>query len=125
MLKRLSAFLYHRPLLSGCLAVVWTLLIFYGCSIPGKELPKVNLFDQYDKVVHFLLFFGFYGLWFFVLNKKWLWFSLSIFLGFAIEWYQLHFVAGRSFDIWDGVFDTLGAFAAMQVLPIFLPKKSA
>lgn len=125
MLKRIGGYLYHHPTSSGGLAVLWTSLILYACTIPGKELPKVNLFDQFDKVVHFLLFLGFYTLWFCWWKRKWFWLLLSILLGFAIEWYQLHYVPGRSFDVWDGVADSLGALAALLLLPYFLPRNSA
>lgn len=125
MLKRLCGYLYHHPAQSGWGAVLWTSIILFACTIPGNEIPKVNLFDHFDKVVHFALFFIFYCLWFFRWKAKWLWFILSILLGFAVEWYQLAFVPGRSFDVWDGVADSFGALVAVWVLPYFLPKSSA
>lgn len=125
MLKRLCGYFYRHPILSGCVALLWTLFILYACSIPGKELPKVDLFDQFDKVVHFLLFLGFYSLWFCCWKKKGFWLMLSIMLGFGIEWYQLNYVPGRSFDVWDGVADSAGAMIAQWILPYLLPKTSA
>ncbi|QLH45871.1 MAG: VanZ family protein [Bacteroidota bacterium] len=38
---------------------------------------------------------------------------LAIAYGFFLEYYQSHFVKGRSFDVWDGVADTLGAFCCV------------
>jgi VanZ family protein len=94
------------------LAIFWTIGIFIGCSLPGKELPSISLFDHFDKVVHFTFFTFFFILWylaFFSKNKiSFYLLALCAFYGFSIEFYQLHFVAGRSFDVWDGVADTIG-----------------
>jgi len=81
--------------------------------MPGKELPKVNLFDQFDKVVHAVFFLFFFILWnlSFIYSKRntLIILLLSIIYGFGIEFYQLYCVAGRSFDVLDGVADTFGA----------------
>ncbi|MEM1270628.1 MAG: VanZ family protein [Bacteroidota bacterium] len=44
------------------LAALWTLLILASCSIPGRDLPRVEIV-QIDKFVHAALFFGFAWLW--------------------------------------------------------------
>lgn len=100
---------------SGSLAVAWTVLIFVGCTLPGKDLPSVHLFDHVDKVVHFTFFFVFQCLWtaFFRTRGIGLILILAIAYGFFLEYYQSHFVKGRSFDVWDGVADTLGAFCCV------------
>jgi glycopeptide antibiotics resistance protein len=81
--------------------------------LPGKELPKLNLFDHFDKVVHFTFFFVFFILWKMVFSQQdkssRMIIVIAIAFGFGIEWYQLNFVVGRSFDVWDGIFDSLGA----------------
>ena len=41
---------------------------------------------------------------------------ISLIYGFGIEFYQLHYVAGRSFDVWDGVADGLGALSGWGVI---------
>lgn len=43
-------------------AIVWTLGILAACSIPGKDLPDLNLVS-FDKVAHFIVFAGFGWLW--------------------------------------------------------------
>lgn len=97
------------------LAIVWTLIIFVGCSTPGRDLPSVHLFDQFDKVVHFVFFFFFFILWKFNLLRyqagSVIIIIFAIIYGFGLEWYQLNFVAGRSFDVWDGVADAVGGVA--------------
>lgn len=94
------------------LALFWTIGIFIGCSMPGKDLPSLNLFDHFDKVVHFTFFAVFFALWFMYFHTKanigWYVLSVTILYGFAIEFYQLHFVAGRAFDVWDGIADSVG-----------------
>lgn len=101
------------------LAVAWTILIFIGCSLPGKELPAVSVFDHFDKVVHFTFFFVFAVLWLQsfptlerrtngVCNKCIFIILLSFAYGFALELYQINFVSGRSWDVWDGVADGIG-----------------
>lgn len=105
------------------LSLLWTIIIFVGCSLPGKDIPAVHLFDHFDKIVHFIFFFIFAFLWlntvflFFPGERKNIWvyiilIILSSFLyGFALEFYQFYFVQGRSWDIWDGIADGIGGSA--------------
>lgn len=109
-----QTFLSYKKL-NLVLAIAWTILIFIGCSMPGKELPKLNLFDQFDKVVHFTFFLVFFVFWNAWKNRPSLFILLSILYGFGIEFYQLHCVAGRSFDVWDGVADSVGALTGYFV----------
>lgn len=115
MLKKGFQFLETNKKISFSLAILWTLIIIVGVSMPGKELPKVNLFDHFDKVVHFSFFFGFFILWKMVFapfeKSSRIIILIAILFGFAIEYYQLNFVVGRSFDVWDGIWDSLGAIA--------------
>jgi VanZ family protein len=95
----------------------WIILIFIGCSLPGREIPKVGLFDNFDKVVHFTFFFVLcvFGFIKYGVAKSTiiclLFFAFAY--GFALEFYQLHFVKGRSFDVWDGIADSVGAVCSL------------
>ena len=124
MLKKGLQFLESNKKIALSLAILWTLIIIIGVSLPGKELPKINLFDQFDKVVHFTFFFMFFILWkmtFFENEKSSrILILIAIVFGFGIEFYQLHFVAGRSFDVWDGVWDSLGAFCGFLFYRYYL-----
>ena len=119
-MKRFFTYLSQRPSWTFFLALTWTIIIFIGCSLPGKEIPKLDLFEHIDKVIHFSFFIVFFILWAirYGVNFKT---NLIIFLcamayGFGLEFYQLHFVAGRSFDVWDGVADTAGALAGLALV---------
>lgn len=106
--------------LSLLFAIIWTILIFIGCSLPGRDLPSVHLFDQFDKVVHFSFFLLFFIFWYFsptiFFKKSLAWIMIAAIVGFGIEFYQIHFVVGRSFDVWDGVADTVGALAGFFLI---------
>ncbi|MCC7029584.1 MAG: VanZ family protein [Chitinophagaceae bacterium] len=119
-MRQLISFFESRKKLTVCLAIVWTLVIFIGCSMPGREIPKLGLFDNFDKVVHFAFFTGFFVLWYLLSNKSvnsvLLIILLSVFYGFGLEYYQLYCVAGRSFDVWDGVADTAGALGGLGLM---------
>lgn len=119
MTKIIAYFFIHRRL-SFFFAIIWTILILIGCSLPGKDLPAITLFDHFDKVVHFTFFCFFYFLWYAGTkpfeNKSLILILISFALGFAIEFYQINFVVGRSFDVWDGVADTFGAWAASFIM---------
>lgn len=111
--KQVVNYMYSRSVLGFTLAAAWTLLIFVGCSLPGKEIPQVSLFDHVDKVIHFTFFFIFTLSWYFYyrFNLKIIFWIMvvGVLYGFALEYYQLYFVEGRSFDVWDGLADSLGS----------------
>lgn len=94
------------------LAILWTLLIFFLCSIPGNELPEVDI-PLVDKWAHVILFGMFAFLWLcgypgrnfrFLLIV----FLISVFLGWLVEYIQGHWVINRSQDNMDIVADAIG-----------------
>ncbi len=114
---QIFSFFSRRPRTTLVLALIWTLIIFIGCSMPGKEIPKIGLFAHFDKLVHFVFFFMFFLLWKISRsndnNGSIIILCLAIVYGFSLEFYQLYFVAGRSFDTWDGIADTIGAVSGL------------
>jgi hypothetical protein len=101
MIKKL---LQNKSLLLFC-AIFWTIGIFIGCAMPGSDLPKVPLFPNFDKLVHFIFFFVFMALWYLVLQKNYIAQNIFLFIllnaflyGYALEFYQKFCVEGRSFD---------------------------
>lgn len=110
-------------------AVSWTLLIIVLMCLPGETLPGKGLFSipHLDKAVHLVLFAGLFLLWslstwYAVANpeKKLKIFPAvlgwTIFFGIAMEFVQLFFIPNRSFDIWDIIFDSLGAGSGFLLL---------
>lgn len=109
------------------LAIIWTHLIFYGCTIPGTEIPEVR-FDfiiQLDKLVHAIFFFVFFLLWSctraYTRMFGLLLILISLLYGLFIEYYQFHFVDGRGFEIADMLADTLGAVIAFFTHALLRP----
>jgi hypothetical protein len=47
---------------AGITAILWTLLIFFLCFLPGNEIPDIRV-PFIDKWVHFVLFAAFTLLW--------------------------------------------------------------
>jgi VanZ family protein len=95
------------------LAVLWTLLIFIGCFLPGKDIPDVQV-PFIDKWVHLVLFGGFTFLWLCARPVRTARSLITIFLlsaalGSLIELLQglLSFL-GRTMDIMDALADSIG-----------------
>lgn len=96
------------------IAVLWTLLILFGCFMPAKQVPKVDV-PLIDKWVHFTFFGGFALFWLFA------WPSvhygrlitivlLGVFFGCMIEVFQgLLPALGRASELMDAVADSIGA----------------
>ena len=62
-----------------------------------------------DKVVHCLMMAGFVFLWLFHTKKIRLVVFWGIFYGFALEVWQHILPIGRTFDVYDGLADAIGA----------------
>lgn len=103
-------------------AIAWTLLIQIGLCLPGSAVapPKWWHIPHYDKYAHIILFAGLASLWcyyFFCkgfsterLKKVFLWVFLAAAAnGILLEFVQLYFIPGRSFDFGDIVADLAGA----------------
>ena len=97
------------------LAVAWSLAILAACSVPGEDLPDVDLPLSPDKWVHVGLFIGF----------GWLWLRAGARVGavavgglaFAVgtEVWQSALPLGRSGDPLDALADAAGLALALGV----------
>lgn len=125
-MSELFKYFMSKRRLSAVFAAAWTLLIFIGCTLPGSDLPPVHVFEHFDKVVHFSFFLVFQVLWVAAVGPRWIWVCvfLAMGYGFYLEFYQAHYVKGRSFDVWDGVADTFGAFVATVWIQLQQCKKN-
>ncbi len=103
------------------LAIGWTVGILAACSIPGNDLPDLELdLLRPDKIVHFSLFLGFGWLWLRALPRT-LRFRLTLVLGlgalYAVgtEIYQGLLPWDRTPDVMDAVANLIGLFTASGI----------
>ncbi len=104
-------------------AIGWTLLILAACSIPGKDIPRIqfDLFEP-DKIAHFTLFFVLGGLWMHALPEtlpgRKAWVALSgIAYAILTEIYQGLLPFDRTPDPADSVANIIGLFLAISLYP--------
>lgn len=106
----------------GFLTTIVTLAILYLTLAPHPIGAKIILFPHADKVVHFLMFFGFAGIVYYdffkhifpkrVERREGIIICLiGIFFGATIEVMQ-DFI-GRSADVLDAIADSAGAIVAI------------
>lgn len=92
---------------------VWTLLITYASVTSNESLPKFQVFEHFDKVVHFCMYFGQSFLLVPVFSKlkfKYLFsFILAICFGLLMELVQGFLTENRSADGFDALANSIGA----------------
>jgi VanZ family protein len=117
-------------------AFIWFIISFILLTLPGNDLPHSDLFDIpfFDKYVHTVMFamltilFGFpYTMVDYTekeVKGKLLRVALVVIAyGIAMEFVQKYFARGRSFDVIDILFDTIGSFAGMLAVVMYYRKK--
>ena len=108
--------------------IVWALIVFILCSIPGDDLPKTSAIHipHFDKIVHFGMFFimGIFlmaELSFQTKLKQAYIILITVLLiaayGGAIEYLQQHYFTNRSGDYIDLAADILGGIVAVILYP--------
>lgn len=119
--KSVSFLASHKKLVYTLFALI-TLVTLLLTLLPPRHISSRPLF-QYDKLGHFLMFFG----WTFMLGfslmirKKKLAPLFGIFLagtlfGISIEIVQGLLPYGRTASVWDAVADAAGSFTAVMLL---------
>jgi VanZ family protein len=103
-------------------AILWLTIITVLFLLPGSDFPDEDWFHKVylDKWVHSGFFFLLVDLFQrpLLIRKtspaKWMAFvtTAAVFYGIAIEFIQKWWISGRSFDVLDMVFDSIGAIAA-------------
>ena len=108
--------------------IIWAIIIFVLCSIPGNDLPKTSALSipHFDKIVHFGMFFVM-GIFLFSeisIQTKLKRISItSIILlmiaiyGATIEYLQQNYFINRSGDYLDLLADVLGGIIAVIMYP--------
>ena len=117
-------------------AVIWFITSTILLTMPGSDLPESSFFDlpYFDKFVHFIIFFLLTLFFCYPFTKRvqdrWTvkrWFVnitlYSVVYGILMEFVQKYFVAGRSFDVVDILFDGFGSLSGMLVTMQFFYKK--
>lgn len=103
--------------------LLWVGLMAYGCFMPGSQVSQVNWVIS-DKVIHFLMFFGFTGLSTICLGYRFKRLKttlmavavLSFVWGALIEIIQQILPFGRSADIFDLLYDVFGTIVALIIM---------
>ena len=104
-------------------AILWTLLLFALCFMPGKEVPRVNI-PFIDKWAHFVLFGTFAILWLCAypsrrMSRLLIVFVAGIALGWLVEFVQGQLPAlGRSQDNMDALADAVGALLGVLLFAV-------
>ncbi|MEZ4902364.1 MAG: VanZ family protein [Spirosomataceae bacterium] len=93
------------------LTLAWSLIMLGLCSIPGKNVPNLG----WDKLYHFGAFGIFGALWYWVKLKPFLVILGGTTFGFFIEIWQHILPIGRTFDLYDGLADTIGLIVAVPI----------
>ena len=106
-------------------SIIWTLFILVLCSIPGNQINKVKIIDipQFDKFVHFFLYYVFTLLLIsennsqrhyrkVTVNAILIAAAISLSMGAIIEILQKFLFINRSGDIWDMIANTFGFLLA-------------
>lgn len=106
------------------IAILWTLLIFFLCFIPGKDLPHLNI-PLVDKWTHMVLFGVFTIFWHNTarsnsMGLKLILFIAATFLGWLVEYVQGHYVQGRSQDNMDTLADAVGGLIGIILFSIYV-----
>lgn len=107
--------------------IVWALVIFLLCALPGEDLPDPHLnIPHLDKIVHFGMFFIMSLLLIYLLIYRTslsvkIIYALAILLVFiyggTIEILQYHFF-NRSGELWDLLADFGGGIAGCLCYPL-------
>ncbi|WP_234573233.1 VanZ family protein [Rhodohalobacter sp. 614A] len=127
MIDRVILFCLRNRQLLKILLVLTTFIILFLTMLPPDKLGESSVYE-YDKLGHFLIFFGWtllYGLFMFekkrTETKFILIFIIGCIFGIVIEILQGVLPIGRTMDIMDALTDIIASFIAMILL--FLIKR--
>ena len=117
------------------IAISWLIIITFLHFIPGPDLPQsyLSIIFQIDKIVHAFIFCV--GVYLFAIalsqkqKKSFLTLLISLFIlyGLMLELVQELFFVYRTADLFDWLFDIIGAFLGGWIFmkfPILVPVKS-
>ncbi len=104
------------------IAVLWTLLIFILCFLPGQDIPEIDI-PLIDKWAHMLLFGVFTYIWHCTVPSggtpyKLILVLIALFMGWLVEYAQGHFIPNRSQDNVDTLADVIGGILGVMIYTI-------
>jgi len=112
-IRQIIEYRIKHPRFFGVLAIIWFLIMIYLLLFPSKDLPKVPLFPNMDKLIHFTLYFVFTFLSLFASSIKksrnipWI-IVLMFVICVTTEILQRIMPYGRSFDYYDMMANSFG-----------------
>ncbi len=113
------------PRLRLALAVLWTLGILLTTTMPTGNVPDVEV-ANFDKVVHFGLFFGFGLLWMWALQLRMARRAMLVLIvgavgAFGTEGLQMLVPYERTADLGDVVANLLGLLGSVGLFALVYP----
>jgi VanZ family protein len=110
--------------------IIWFIFIIFASLSPADKIPNMNLFENADKLVHFVFYFVFTILLIpsFLKNqqyKKSYWISgiVSILIGIMFELLQNYMIADRFASIFDITANTSGSIAGIFFYQFLIKRK--
>ncbi len=100
------------------LAILFTVVVFLACSIPGDALAD-SILLSYDKLWHLGAFAWFTLLWRRAGWGPWRTLAAGVGFGFLIEVWQHVAPINRTFDLYDLLADTVGVLLGLAVVAAF------
>ncbi|GAA4402923.1 hypothetical protein GCM10023187_18520 [Nibrella viscosa] len=95
-------------------ALIWTIIIFLGCSVPGPDLPPIT--EQFnDKWMHTVIFVPYGVLWVLAGYRPKVVLITGILYGIGIELFQGVAPINRTCDWRDALADALGVILGVLV----------
>lgn len=130
--RTMNTSIFRRPYYYWWAAVLWTIGILIGCSIPPSTLTPVGPALSFDKLIHFGLFAVFGVLWMGVLcpvretTKRHLWRQgaglslVGVLFAGATEVYQHLLPIRRMGDPYDALADSVGVVAGVATYAAYV-----
>jgi len=103
------------------LSLIYLSIIALLSLLPPNDFPDIPLFPGADKIVHTCLYLGLVWLacWSMHAEIKHIWYYLIILFaicwGAIMELFQLLMHMGRSFDLYDIIVNSVGAFVGVLI----------
>lgn len=101
---------------SHLLSITVALIIMTLSVMSSSDFDKIPVFKFEDKIVHFAMYFGFMAVILFERRRSLtvgstilLLALIPVFYGILMELMQLYFTDSRKADVWDAVFNSMGA----------------